>query len=209
VRDLAVKIYLSLHKHRRKISEMKRVINRLCVLAIFQTSIVSSLHAAPFGPTAGDLYASCSAADATNAAYCIGYLKAYRDWYQLGKDQLIGQQHQHCEPDNIDYRDFQQALVVYVKAHPEIQDEPRLVGVTEALHEAWPCPDFHLQIVQTLLPLLGYEIGNTKGQSDEKTIAAIEAFQNDNNLGQGLSVDALLEQILNSIKHRKSTLKQN
>ncbi len=40
-------------------------------------------------------------------AYCIGYLKAYRYWYEVAKDQLVGEQQRYCEPENINFKDIQ------------------------------------------------------------------------------------------------------
>lgn len=187
---------------------MKITTSRLFLVTTFVTFFGSAAQAAPFGPSTGDLYDSCRATDSMNAAYCIGYLKAYRDWYQVASDQLVGDHQRYCEPENIDYRDFQRVLLDYFKGHPKILKEPRLLGVTEALHSTWPCPDFNLKIIQTLLPLLGYETGNSNGLFNEKTRTAIKTYKKDFNLGQELPLDTLLKQILKTLSDKKLTLKQ-
>ncbi|HID45745.1 MAG TPA: peptidoglycan-binding protein [Chromatiaceae bacterium] len=188
---------------------MNEIYNRLFLSTVFLLVLGSNVQATPFGPSTGDLYESCRATDAINAAYCIGYLKAYRDWYQVAADQLVDSQRQYCEPSSIDYRDFQRVLVDYFKTHPKVLDEPRLLGVTEALHNTWPCPDFNLRTIQTLLPILGYETGEPTGLLTGSTRAAIEAYQKDFNLDKGLSSEKLLTHILDALRSKKILLKQN
>lgn len=182
--------------------------SRSLLPTLFALIIESSAQSAPFGPSTGDLYDSCRATDSMNAAYCIGYLKAYRDWYQVASDQLVGDHQKYCEPNNIDYRDFQHVLVDYFKSHPKILKEPRLLGVTEALHDTWPCPDPNLKIIQTLLPLIGYDPGEPTGLSDKKTRTALDAYKKDFNLGNKPSLDTLLQKILETIRDKKFTLNQ-
>lgn len=110
------------------------------IASLFCLLLLTKLHAAPFGPTTGDLYSSCKSDTQMDIAYCIGYLKAYRYWYEVAKDQLVGEQQRYCEPENINFKDIQQSFVDYVKTHPELQSEPRLIGVTRALNGTWPMP---------------------------------------------------------------------
>jgi len=177
------------------------------IAPLFCLLLLTKLHAAPFGPTTGDLYSSCKSDTQMDIAYCIGYLKAYRDWYEAAKDQLVGEQQRYCEPENINFKDIQQSFVDYVKTHPELQSEPRLIGVTRALNGTWPCPDNPLAIIQTMLRLLGYDIEGTTGKLDSKTLAAIESYQRKHNIPPGkLSTQALLENIFQYVRSKNFIL---
>ena len=141
------------------------------LLLAFSTSTQGS----PFGPKAGDLLQACEKAEPLYEGYCIGYLKAFRDWYFAVKDDFLAANMHHCEPSGISYRQIKSAVVTYLKGHPKIQEEPRLLAVTQALANTWPCPNGELRLAQALLKALGYSVP-IDGLDGSATRAAVEAF---------------------------------
>lgn len=155
---------------------------------------------ADFGPLGGDLLASCKSEESVHDAYCVGYLKAYRDWYYALVDEQgsgLPDYIRYCEPDGIDYREIKDAVVEYLQTRPEVQAKPRIIGVGLALNNAWPCPNHDVMVLQAQLRMLKYYDGRLNGFYDPATKAAAERYYQDKGIALGsISLEQLIEKML-------------
>ena len=156
---------------------------RLCVCLVLISEIQANHD--PYGSTSGDILAACKSETEKHATYCVGYLKAYRDWYHSlhpWRHQVIASSFHYCEPKEFDYLLMKQAVVNYLENHPNVVNEPRIVGVSLALSDRWPCPNDDLRKIQELLKNFGYNPGKPDGLMNKSTEEAIRKFQKDHSL---------------------------
>ena len=156
----------------------------------------------PYGGNSSNLLLACNSPKRPNLeAYCIGYLKAYRDWYwalNSWRNQILDSTLRYCEPKGFDYRVMKDAVVDYLETHPDVLDKPRIIGVSQALHHRWPCPTTDTESLQRQLSRLGYfPIDRITGNMDSRTTSAIALFQKDNGLPVTGQPDATLIRVIN------------
>ena len=148
----------------------------LCAfIVLYQLTGTSLAIATPFGTSSLDILEACSHQNDLHTGYCIGYLKSFRDWYHAVND-IVAPSMRYCEPQGISYKELREAVVTYLKEHPELGSEPRILGVLKALHATWPCPDTQVRVIQALLKTMGYDRIRINGVKDSDTIDAIASF---------------------------------
>ena len=174
--------------------------SRFLVHWIFLGALTTGAWADPYGPSSGDLLEACADASPDKAAYCVGYLKAYRDWYlSLANwhEQILEPGFRYCEPKGFDYLKMKNAVVDYLRQQPAMHSQPRIIGVSKALHAKWPCTNLEVKKIQQLLSMLGYyPIDKVDGLMSSRTRQAIARFQKDHGLKVDGKVGIALSQAL-------------
>lgn len=131
-----------------KVSAMKIISALLISIIILASSPVS----AEIGYTDGNkILSSCNELikildsqfelDSFEAGRCWGYISASTDIYQVVK---YGSSRIVCLPEGLEVSQLVRIVVEYLNEHPKDLDHPAFVIITEALSNAFPCPQTQL-----------------------------------------------------------------
>ena len=75
--------------------------------------------------------------DAIDVGSCVGYLGGY---VEMGEVQMIyASSRPYCYPDGTNYDQVAKLFIDWADKHPESLDEPRFIGLTLAMRDAFPC----------------------------------------------------------------------
>ena len=89
--------------------------------------------------TGENLLDTCESNVAMSSGICAGYITGVAAGAALMRE--LGGMPGHCRPDGVNNSQLVEAVVVFLRAHPEARHEQAQLLVFNALSAAWPCQE--------------------------------------------------------------------